>query len=140
MATRSTIAIEHENGTVDQIYCHWDGYLEHNGQMLIHYWQDRYKIEQMIQLGNMSSLGTEIGSKHDFDNPHRGECNFYGRDRGEGGVAAKRFKSFEDYEQNHSYEEYEYIFRADGQWYVSQHTRDYEPLEDAIMEQMRAEA
>ena len=31
MATRSTIAMEQPDGRVMQIYCHWDGYLGHNG-------------------------------------------------------------------------------------------------------------
>ncbi len=34
MATRSTIALEFADGTVEQVYCHWDGYLDHNGALL----------------------------------------------------------------------------------------------------------
>ena len=34
MSTNSTINIQNEDGTVDSIYCHWDGYLEFNGKLL----------------------------------------------------------------------------------------------------------
>ena len=31
MATRSTISIQKNDGTIRSVYCHWDGYCEHNG-------------------------------------------------------------------------------------------------------------
>ena len=34
MGTRSTIALEYADGTVEQVYCHWDGYVSHNGLIL----------------------------------------------------------------------------------------------------------
>ena len=40
MATRSRIAIEKENGTVESIYCHWDGYPENNGRILVENYTD----------------------------------------------------------------------------------------------------
>lgn len=133
MATRSTIAVELEDGTVQQIYCHWDGYLEHNGAILQQHYTDPAKVQQLISLGDLSSLGAEIGEQHEFSNPHKygtpeysewqeqqqGFCTFYARDRGETGVAARVFKSFADYKKNHQYEEYEYILRSNGLWYVS---------------------
>ena len=56
MATRSRIGIVKENGTVESIYCHWDGYPENNGQLLL----DNYDYEMaqgLIELGDISSLG-----------------------------------------------------------------------------------
>ena len=35
MSTRSNIAIKRKNGTVESIYCHWDGYLSYNGKILL---------------------------------------------------------------------------------------------------------
>jgi hypothetical protein len=64
---------------------------------------------------------------------------FYGRDRGEEGTNARYFKDFADYEQNHQYEEYEYILRTDGVWYVNQGDK-YEPLMEAYIECLREEA
>jgi hypothetical protein len=144
MGTRSTIALEYADGTVDQIYCHWDGYLEHNGQILQKHYSDPFVLRDLIDMGDMSSLGTQIGQAHPFSQfvsdteefkalpkaeqerikaetealyehaKDQGYCTFYGRDRNESGCEAKRFKSYEEYVADHQYEEYEYILRACG--------------------------
>lgn len=124
MATRSTIALEFADGTVGQIYCHWDGYLEHNGAILQKHYSDPFKLQRLIDLGDLSSLGPEIGEYHDFNDNEAGKgvCTFYGRDRMETGVDARYFNDFEHYVKNHQYEEYEYILRqVDGKavWFVS---------------------
>ena len=132
MATRSTIALEYADGTVDQVYCHWDGYLDNNGRILFEDYQDPFKVQRLMDLGDISSLGPNIGDKHDFDCPHpygtpeyikwqddkREVTTFYGRDRGETGTKARRFKDFADYKSNAQSEEYNYILRKDGNWYV----------------------
>lgn len=150
MATRSTIALEYADGTVDQIYCHWDGYLDNNGVILREHYMDPFKVQRLMDLGDLSSLGPNIGDKHDFDCPadikygtpeyeawssaKQEVCTFYGRDRGEDGVGAKRFKNFEEYAREHQREEYEYILRKDGKWYVDFYGTDgeYLTLEDAF--------
>jgi hypothetical protein len=147
MGTRSTIALEFADGTVEQVYCHWDGYLEHNGKILLENYSDPFKLRKLIDNGDISSLGTEIGSKHPFS-PHgegaqaaydeavkAGATTFYGRDRGETGITAKKFVSFSSYVANHQYEEYEYILRnIDGKavWFVADHSDRYVPLVEAF--------
>ena len=138
MGTRSTIALEYADGTVDQIYCHWDGYLEHNGMILEKHYKDPFVLQKVMDLGDMSSLGERIGSQHAFDKAPEGECTFYKRDRNESGVGAKRFKSFADYKANHQYEEYEYILRqVDGKavWFVAEHGNHYVKLASAIADE-----
>ncbi len=127
MATRSTIALEFADGTVQQVYCHWDGYIEYNGIVLQKFWSDPFKLQTLIDLGSLSSLGSELGEQHDFsarseyvDNIAT-QCTFYGRDRNENDVGAKKFKNFDDYVDNHQFEEFEYILRTDGKWYVSRY-------------------
>ena len=148
MGTRSTIALEFADGTVQQIYCHWDGYLEHNGAILRDHYSDPFVLRDLIDMGDMSSLGKVIGEAHPFS-PHSspedkalyeaareaGYCTFYARDRGETGVSAKKFADFEDYRKNHQYEEYEYILRnIDGKatWFVDDHGSGYMPLTEAF--------
>jgi len=148
MGTRSTIALEFADGTVEQIYCHWDGYLEHNGAILRDHYSDPFVLRDLIDMGDMSSLGKVIGEAHPFS-PHSspedkalyeaareaGYCTFYARDRGETGVSAKKFADFEDYRKNHQYEEYEYILRnIDGKatWFVDDHGSGYMPLTEAF--------
>ena len=132
MATRSTIALEYADGTVDQVYCHWDGYLDNNGKILFNDYKDPFKVQRLMDLGDISSLGPNIGDKHDFDCPHkygtpeytawqdakREVTTFYGRDRGETGTKARRFKDYADYRKRAQGEEYNYILRKDGNWYV----------------------
>jgi len=56
MATRSNIGIRTENNTIIAAYCHWDGYLAYNGQMLVDHYQDVEDILDLVALGSFSSL------------------------------------------------------------------------------------
>jgi hypothetical protein len=112
MATRSRIGIiDNRSGSVTSIYCHWDGYPETNGRILIENYTDMAKIQKLMKLGDLSSLGPEIGTKHDFDQRVEDECTAYGRDRGETQVRAQMHNSLEDYLKYG--EEYNYLW--DGQ-------------------------
>ena len=151
MGTRSTIALEFADGTVEQVYCHWDGYLAHNGQILLKHYSNPFILRDLIDLGDISSLRPTIGTKHAFSQFElRAEevagfklltenmTTFYGRDRGETGTSAKKFASYEDYLLNHQYEEYEYILRSvHGQavWFVADHSEDFKPLMQALVEE-----
>ena len=120
MATRSTIALEFADGTVQLVYCHWDGYLSNNGRILQEHYSDPFKLRELIDLGAISSLGAEIGEKQNFNDrsTQRDEWTLvYARDRGEDLVKHK-FKNYEDYRKNAQFEEYNYILRTDGNWYV----------------------
>ena len=152
MGTRSTIALEFADGTVEQVYCHWDGYLSNNGRILQEHYSDPFKLRDLIDLGDISSLKPTIGTKHafsQFEVPMDGEAydklygdmtTFYGRDRGETGVGAKKFNDFQDYLVRHQYEEYEYILRKDGNWYVKQHDNEFELLAPALVKALAEEA
>jgi len=150
MATRSTIALEYADGTVQAVYCHWDGYLAHNGQILLKHYSNPFVLRDLIDLGDISSLRPQIGTKHafsHFDTEMTQEdyyalysemTTFYGRDRGETGTNAKQFKDYEDYLLNHQFEEYDYILRNDNGvpvWFVSDHDGDFVTLESAIMDE-----
>ena len=141
MGTRSTIALEYADGTVEQIYCHWDGYLDWNGKMLAEHYADPFKVRQLMDLGDMSTLQPSIGTQHAFEKAPEGECTFYKRDRNESGCEAKKFKDFADYKANHQYEEYEYILRnVDGKavWFVADHSDRYVPLAEAFEAEKQA--
>jgi len=154
MATRSTIALEYADGSVDCIYCHWDGYLEGVGSVLLDHYTDPYKVRELMDLGDISHIGEVIGVKHPFSF-HRVDMSLdeyekeygnmtvaYGRDRGDDGTIARRFVSFEDYVSNHQYEEFEYILRPDGIWYVwdTDVTDNYIPLSVALKQQSQLTA
>ena len=137
MGTRSTIALEFADGTVSQVYCHWDGYLDHNGAILAEHYSDPFKLRDLIDQGDLSSLRPNIGDKHAFSQFElRAEevagyklltedmCTFYGRDRGEDGCEARKYKNTDEYFDCSQQEEYDYILRTDGVWYVRCYTTD----------------
>ena len=120
MGTRSTIALEFADGTIGQVYCHWDGYLEHNGKILRDHYSDPFKLRDLIDLGDLSMHSGNFGTKHDFDSRVEGAFTFYMRDHNEVDTEARYFTSYQDYLDNYQDEEYNYILRRDGNWYVSE--------------------
>ena len=154
MATRSTIALEFADGTIGQVYCHWDGYLQHNGRMLLANYSNPYVLRDLIDLGSLSSLQPKIGTKHpfshydtgltlvEFSNMYRDMCTFYGRDRGEGQSDATYFKDYEHFLVDGQQEEYDYILRnvnGVATWFVSDHGSDYMLLTEAFAKEAEAE-
>lgn len=112
MSTRSTIAIRRLDGSMTKIYCHWDGYIEYNGIMLQKYYNTPDKIEELLKLGSLSSLGIRANpiGEHSFDKPEEDTTVAYHRDRGE-----------DLYFCDNSQEEaYNYVFNClNGVWYVT---------------------
>ena len=114
MGTRSRIGVMHGD-KLKSVYCHWDGYLSNNGKILqAHY--DSAKANHLVSLGDLSSLGTTIGEKHDFD-VRTDCCTFYGRDREETGVDFTVDQSYDEFLSKDYDYEYYYIMN-DGVWYV----------------------
>lgn len=58
MGTRSRIGIEMPDHSVVSVYCHWDGYVENNGRILVEHYQNREDVKELIDGGSMSSLRT----------------------------------------------------------------------------------
>jgi hypothetical protein len=113
---------------VKSIYCHWDGYLDGVGNTLLKHY-DSAKANNLVALGDMSSLRADIGEKHAFSKfdpvtniehrEHNDEwCTFYGRDRGEKGVEFKVSQTTEEFMEQCDLcgAEYYYIMK-DGVWY-----------------------
>ena len=131
MGTRSTISMRNSDGTYTGIYCHWDGYVSHNGRILHEHYQDERKIRQLMELGSLSGLGPEIGEKHPFDNPYpwdhpqHGEwkqkygnwCHAYGRDRGEDDIDAVTGVNYTELVLDLGIQEYNYLWE-NGEWKV----------------------
>ena len=130
MATRSTISLSLPTGQIKTIYAHWDGYLSHNGKILLEHYTTREKIEALLDLGALSVLAESIEKPkgHSFDKAISGYTVFYGRDRGDDGTEALIHNTFEDI----PYEEYNYLFKDDV-WYVDcGKNNKLIPLEEAI--------
>jgi hypothetical protein len=66
MSTRSAIIIENKDGSAEGIYCHNNGEPEFKAPILLQHYTTEAKVRELIALGDISSLGPEIGSKHKF--------------------------------------------------------------------------
>jgi len=125
MSTNSTINIQNEDGTVDSIYCHWDGYLEFNGKILQEHYTSEAKVRELISNGDLSILGSEIGEAHDFDYRYKNDgeiepgtddwCMYFGRDRGERNVD---YQTLANADMVKGCQQYNYLFR-NGSWTVN---------------------
>lgn len=86
MATNSHIGIINTDGSVDIIYCHWDGYPSHHAPILLNHYNTIDKVQELVQLGDISSLEQNISPNtdtHSFDKPEPNVVVAYHRDRGE---------------------------------------------------------
>ena len=81
MSTRSTIALEFADGSVSQVYCHFDGYLDGVGDDLVRGYSDPFELRELIDGGDMSCIGEPY------------------TDRGESyeDTKARRFQNFDEY-------------------------------------------
>ena len=119
MGTRSRIGVMHGD-KCKSVYCHWDGYLDHNGRILLEHY-DSSKANHLVALGDLSSLHPNLGEKHDFNDREASDkqCNFYGRDRGETGTEFLVHEDFVSFlEQCDSGGVEFYYIMKDGTWYV----------------------
>ena len=116
MATRSFIAIRTPAG-YRGVYCHWDGYLEHVGRILRDHYTDPAKLAELIEHGDISILGPEIGTAHDFAARPEGQTTFYGRDRGDNNCGPESRETLQRLIRHAARCgcEYFYLF-ADGEW------------------------
>ncbi len=129
MGTRSRIGVMHGD-KLKSFYCHWDGYLQHNGLILQNHY-DSAKANHLVSLGYISSLREEIGVEHPFSQfdvtPNLSQAEyyekydkmttFYGRDRKETDTDFTVDQTFEEFLSKDYDYEYYYIMR-DGVWYV----------------------
>ena len=115
MATRSTIGIVGGN----KIYCHWDGYTENNGRILLEHYNTTEKVRELLSLGSLSILGERTtpteGSGHSFESPEEGVCVAYHRDRGE--ELRTNWTSWEEY--NYQWDGNRWKVRREGRRWVA---------------------
>lgn len=129
MGTRSVIAVR--TGTARKprylaVYCHWDGYPEHQLPILAKHHNTQAKALTLIAGGNISSLRTS----HGWDGEARPAGPLYYAERGEADVDARQFGAIESL-LDHYRDcgcEHSYVFVPKEGWV---HTDIREPLEDA---------
>jgi len=125
MSTRSTINVKMTNGDIKSIYIHFDGYPSHHVPILLSHYDSQEKAEELIALGNISSLApsAEKPEGHDWRNPVEGYCVAYGRDRGDREEEASTHRTLYEFLQE-CRQEYNYYWNG-TEWLL-----DGEPIAD----------
>lgn len=80
MSTRSRIAVQGYDGGYKSIYCHFDGYIDGVGEMLFKNYRNMEKLQKLMALGDISSLGKEPVSVERFskeDDETNDKCRAY---------------------------------------------------------------
>ena len=126
MSTRSFIGRINPDNSVTTIYCHWDGYPEHQFPVLYYSYSNEEKLTSLLELGSISSLAENPAPpeyrKHSFNSPVPDVTLAYHRDRGDpwGECKPETYPSLEDLLSecdDNFWIEYYYIF--DGKdWHI----------------------
>ena len=111
MATRALIGMQVENG-IKTMYCHWDGHVTSAGLTLATAYQDRTKVEKLMELGNISSLDSEpvIVARHQ----DAAGCTRAGEYEAACLLAGAGLADLWD----EAGQEYEYLYTLEGTWLV----------------------
>ena len=119
MATRCRIGLMLEDGKIKHSYCHFDGYPDGVGSILVQHYNTGEKVEELLSYGDMSYLTSELHpeGEHSFEKPEQGVTVFYNRDRGETDVDAKT-TTMDEYlsVQYSSCIDYLYVFIGSNWW------------------------
>ena len=132
MGTRSRIGYELPDHSVVSVYCHWDGYVEHNGKILVEHYLKRENVQKLIDGGSMSCLRTrntwETGAylrdeNGDYITDEEGNLMskndrdpqpLYHSERGE--EISVQHTSFDEFISGDCCEEYAYLYDLNDNW------------------------
>lgn len=148
MSTTASIAKVEKDGTVTSIYCNFDGDLECVGRILFENYTDEDKVDNLLRMGDVSSLGQSLEAPEAikrfkfnalFSDEYRSlpedeqkrlkdemfdfsHSIFYKRDNGEQ-TSARTYSSVREWFDS-ARENYNYLFDTDGTWkYVTHRGR-----------------
>ena len=133
MATRSLIAKQIAEDKFRTIYCHWDGYLDHNGRVLLEHYNTPEKLDELLALGSISFLAPKVNPDpdrpHTFDEPQDDVTRAYARDRGDELHPAQDL-TYKELTDERSWADYVYVFGEDGKWRYTQPWQEDKSLKD----------
>lgn len=127
MATRSAIAIEtgipeFESRDIHSIYCHWDGYPEHNGKLLHEVYNTYRSVLALLNAGSISSLDES------FD-----KIEFHHRDMGRELDPFSVYKNRDEFISESRGLDYLYLFNQNDVWEVYEyHTHQWHNLAELL--------
>ena len=122
MSTRSRISWKKQDGTIESIYCHHDGYPKYVGNILVNNYDEK-NLDKLMALGDLSVLGevptSDSKGWDDYSYAKRNRYCLAYKDRGETDVDSIKFNSEEEFKEECAKgleEECNYLYK-DGNWY-----------------------
>lgn len=107
MGTAAHIAIKNENGSVEVIYCHHDGYPSWLGRVLLETFGKDNDVRWLLAHGDAVGLDVDIE-----------KCEFFGRDRGEEDVESIEYSNEAEWLADLEDSSIEYAYLYNGDWNV----------------------
>lgn len=125
MSTHAYICLEYDDGHIEYIYNHFDGYIDGLGEILFKYFKTFEDVERIINLGDASFIHDKGLDIEEIIN----KSEFYFLDKNEEWeeVKPKIANSRDEIPDI----EYSYLF-SNGKWFVSEKGNDWQDLEEAI--------
>ena len=117
MSTRSMIAKQIAEDEYLAVYCHQDGYLSHNGALLLDCYNTPEKVDALLALGELSHLGKDMeAAPHEIADLKgmEGVTVAYCRDRGEAYRKPESYTLEELCSETPSV--YQYVFTLEHAW------------------------
>lgn len=106
MSTHSLIGYELEDGTIEFVYCHCDGYPEHQLPILTKHYNTREKAIELVSKGRMFALLDDINNI-DFYTQRGEELQIYKSD------SVRHFFFY----NIDLWQEYSYYIDLNGEWH-----------------------
>lgn len=117
MSTRSMIAKQIAEDEYLGIYCHSDGYLSHNGALLLDCYNTPDKVDALLALGDLSHLGKVLEANPQENAGRKGMDDAtvaYSRDLGEDYSKPETYTLEQLCTQTPS--AYQYVFTLEREW------------------------
>lgn len=118
MATRSTISVLNSDNSVSTVYCHWDGYLRHNGSLLLRHYNNENLARELVARGDVELLGDSVVTTS-YLSTHSKTPTVH---------TSLRSESYHKCRQ-----EYNYVYCSDA-WYVSQFDEELTLLSNELLD------
>jgi len=116
MSTNAFLSIE-SNNKILEASLNWDGYPSFVKPILLENYNTEEKVLELIEQGALSILAESCSKPrgHSWENPVKGFCVYYGRDRAESNMGVDSFEvdAYEEFSKDA--EDYQYLFK-NGEW------------------------
>lgn len=129
MSTRSSITVQTAQGKFKTIYCHFDGYIDHHGPILLGHYNSQERAEALVAAGDIRSLERNLPGTRAIDvGTGDRACEVYPNSPPRTGDSLRSV--FER-------QEYNYVW-MDGEWFVGPTPDHLVSLTDKVTDRVTA--